>query len=365
MAKFEVYLSTDTGTRLALLDMLSSLEYSMVIHGVGACKIVLPNSFNITLLKPDYRIEIWRASEGGALRLERVYMIRSLLQATDAEGVSTITVTAYDGNYLLTSRIVAYAAGSAQSTMTDQADDMCKAIMTDAFGADATAVRQISSTYLSIDSDLAAGPSITKSFAHGQVLSVLQGIAETARAAGTDIYWDVEPTSNVQWRFRTNTGQLGQDHSYPSGLNPVILSLEHGNLSEPQLEQDYTDEVTYAYAGGQGEAANRTIVEAEDTTRSGRSIFGRREGWTDARNESTTGGVTAVANAALAEGRPRLRFSGKLVDSIGTKYGVHWRWGDRLTASYQGQEYSSVIRAVLVQVDANGKETIEARLETE
>lgn len=364
MADYELWLNKDDGTALGVLDTVVSFEYAMAVHQVGACSLVLPGSFDTALLQPDNRIAVWRTPAGGARNLERVYLIRRLLDTTDADGKRTLTVTGLDGNDLLARRIVAYVSGAAQAVMTDQADDMCKAVVTDNLGTDAVAARQLS-TYLSVQGDLAAGPSITMAFAWRDVLTTLQDIAEAARQAGTAVYWDVVPLSATTWEFRTATGQPGADHSYPSGVNPVLLGLEYGNLQEPSLERDWSEEVTYVYAGGQGEGAARTIVEVEDTARSGRSVLGRREAFEDARDDTTTAAVTARANSRLSTGRPRLRFSGKIVDSPGTRYGIEWRWGDRLTATYQGQTVEAIVKAVKVSVDDNGKETLDARLEVE
>ncbi len=360
-----LWLLRDDGTALGVLETAASFEYAMVQHQIGALSVVLPGSFDTTLLVPDRRIAVWRTPAGGARHLERVYLIRKIGDATDREGKRTITVVALDGNELLDRRIVAYAYGSAEATITDQADDMCKAIVTDNLRGDATAARQIASTYLTVQADLAAGPSITHSFARGRVLTVLQEIASAASAAGTPIYWDMVPVDTTAWEFRTATGQPGQDHTYPSGSPPVLVGYELGNLAEPSLEEDYTDEVTYVYAGGQGEGSARTIVEVEDTARTGRSVFGRREAWEDARDCSGTNAVTARANKRLDEGKPKLRFSGKIVDSAGTLYGIHWRWGDKVTASYAGRQFACIVKAVRVSVDGDGKETVEARLEVE
>jgi hypothetical protein len=360
---YELWLSRDDGTRLALLDQVVRFDYAIVLHGVGACRLELPGSTDKSLLAVDRRIEVWRSAAKKALTLERVYLIRRIADGTDADGLRTIVITGLDGNHLLRRRIVAYAAGSAQAEMTDQADDLCRAIVVDNLGADAAAARQIGSTYLAIAPEGSDGASMTMGFSRRNVLAVLQDIANTAEAAGTPVYWHMADRTAAQWEFRTYTGQPGDDHSYPDGTDPVLLGLEYGNLAEPKVEEDYTEEITYAYAGGQGEGTARVIETAEDAARSGRSLFGRCEGFADARNESATAGVTAAARRLLGAGEPRRRFAAKLVNSAGTLYGVHWRWGDRVTAAYAGETYTAIIRAVAVRLDENGLETIDARLE--
>lgn len=364
MSTFEVWLCRDDGTRLTLLDTTAGFDYAVALHDVGACSLVLPGSFDRSLLAPDRRLEFWRAPAGGALALERVYLIRHLTDSTDREGRRTITVIGLDGNHLLKRRNVAYNEWSAQAEQTDQADDMARAVVIDNLGADAVAARQISTTYLSVAAERSAGPSLTMSFPRRDVLTVLQDIAKAADSAGTAVYWHMHDATPTAWQFRTYTGQPGADHTYPDGQNPVLLSLELGNLAEPTLDEDWSEEITYAYAGGAGEGEDRLIQTAEDTARSGRSLFGRCEGWADAGSEETDEGVLAAAQRLLAEGKPRVTLAASIVDSAGTRYGLHWRWGDRVTMVYAGRTMDAIVRAVRVRVDGNGKETIEARLES-
>ena len=60
--KYEIWLSRDDGTRLALLDNVSQFEYAISLHQVGACVVHLPGTFDKTLLAADRRIEIWRGA---------------------------------------------------------------------------------------------------------------------------------------------------------------------------------------------------------------------------------------------------------------------------------------------------------------
>ncbi len=163
-----------------------------------------------------------------------------------------------------------------------------------------------------------------------------------------------------KYEFRTYVNQIGLDHTYPSGVNPVLLGVEYGNLTGPKLSEDYSQEANVIYGGGQGYESDRYVYEVEDTVRSGRSIWGRREGWRDARADSTSA-VQDEAKAALAESKPRIRFEGNIMDCPGTVYGIHWRWGDRVSAVYGGQTYNAQITTVRVQRDA-GSETVEAKV---
>lgn len=360
----ELYLTMDDGTKLALLKDWLNLDYTRVINNVGVINLLLPGTFDRSILHADQRIEVWRAPEGGAMKVRRIYFIRRITDSTDEGNLRSILVEGFDTNMLLILRIIAAAAGSADAAKTAAIDDMMKAIVRESSGTLAAAARQFNTSYFSVQADLTAGPSITKSFSWRNVHNVLLDLAEAARQAGTEVYFDIVPTTPTTFEFRTNTGQPGMDHTYPNGVSPVIFSLENGNLRNPKLIEDWSEELTYIYAAGQGEGAFRTTYAAEDTARSGRSIWGRREGFKDARNESTLAGVTNSANEMLASGEPRVLFGASLLDTPQARYGVDWDWGDRVTTEYQGQR-DGLVRADRVIVNSQGKEMIEARIEVD
>lgn len=365
-ARFEIWLSRDDGTRLMLLDQVVAFEYAISLHQIGACVLELPGSFAKTFLGIDNRLEIWRAPADGVLRLERVYLIRRVVDRTDQDGVRTLVVMGVDGNHLLRRRHVVYPADSSQTEKFDYADDMVREIVYENLGAGVPGgaeARSFPAGHFSIGPEHSNAVIMKKGFAWRNVLTVCQDIADAAYAQGTPFYWHVADISPEKWEFQTYSGQPGIDHTWPDGQNPVLLGLEYGNLAEPVLDEDYTDEVTAAYACGQGEGRYRVYFLAEDTARSGRSLFGRYEGLQDARNEATDDGVLAEAYQLLQAGRPRRTFGGRIIETPGTRYGVHWRWGDRVTATYDGATFEAMIRAVRVKVSSSGRETIDARLE--
>jgi hypothetical protein len=266
-------------------------------------------------------------------------------------------------------RIVAYAAGSSQAEKTDQADDMMKAVVRESLGSSAGADRDLTSLGLTVAADLADGPTITKGFAYKNVFSVLRDIADAARQAGTPVYFDLAPVfdsnTSIGYQFRTFTDQPGEDHSYTSGAKPVMFSKEWGNLTGPVLEMDYEDEINAVTVGGQGEGSDRATVTRTDAGRIAASVWNRREGFADARNESSTNGLNAKGDQVLAENRPRYRFSGTLIDSPQARYGIEWDFGSKVTISYRGLQFDGPVLAVTLAGGKDGKETITAKVDVE
>jgi len=360
MSSFEVWLDDPRGMHLAHLDKVIGLELVHVVNDYGAIVLEVPSDYDPYIVL-DGMIEVWFRGH-----VESIGFIRKITRYDSSTGMEVTKLVAYDGNYLLTSRIVAYAAGSAQASMTDQADDMLKAIVTDNLLGDATGVRNISGLSLSAAADDSDGQSITKGFSWSPLLGTCQDIAVSSEEAGTAVYFEFVPefisSSVVGFEFRTWINQRGNDHGSTSD-DPVYFGKAWGNLIGPMYEEDYTIEVNYVYAGGQGEGSDRNVNEVSDAARYGASAWNRREAFTDARNESSDAGVTAKGYDRLNEGRPVKSFRGEITDSPSARYGTHWWFGDRVICEYRGMEYDVLVTAVSVTLDSNGNESVTGKFE--
>jgi hypothetical protein len=360
--EYDLRLLDPDGVIIAPLDAALSFEYTVVVNDVGRISVSLPGDFDPDLIAKDNRITIWRKAPQGALR----QMIHGLLTwwqwSDDDAGQTTLRIAGPSLNGLLRRRIVAYAAGSAQTSKTGTVDDLMKEIVDENFGPSAAAARQLSA--LSIGADASAGPSISKAFAWRRVLDVLNDLSGAARTAGNEVYFGMSARTAGAFEFETFVGQPGIDRRTGTA-HPLLFSVELGNLRSPSLTIDYDSEENFIYCGGKGEGALRRVKTAEDTTRSGLSALARSEGFADARNEADTdASVQAEADAALVAGRPVVRFEASIVDREGARYGLDWDVGDRVSASYAGQTFDNcLIRSVHVSVNSQRAESIDAKLE--
>ena len=364
-ASYEIWLSWNDGIRMALLDVVTEFSYSIVMHNIGVCTLELPSTFDRTSLHHDMRIEVWRRPEDGTLALERVYLIRRLIDVMDKNGVRSVKIVGLDGNSLLKRRIINFNEGNGECTGEWNADAWAWWLVHTNLGAAAYDVdRRMPADFYETDTYEEFGPLVTISFARRNLLAACQELAEMAESTGEPIYWHMIDFSPTKWQFRTYVGQPGVDHSYPNGVGVVMLSPELGNLSEPTLDENLTDEVNMVIAGGKGEGEDRMVDYAYDTERLNRSPYGLCEGFVNATSgEETWNDIYAAALSSLAKGYPKLTMTANLVDTEGTRYGVHWKWGDRVTMSYAGRVVDAIVRAVTVTVKANGKESIQAKLE--
>jgi hypothetical protein len=365
----EVWLCNPYGHRLTVIDNLIEFKIVRVVNSPSYCSVTIPSDFDDrfeTTIGVDYMVEFWRSPAEGGKQLETVFFVREIIYEEDVKGVDTITLTGPDGIDLLNRRIVAYDAGTSQTQKTDNADDMMKEIVRENLGSSATdSDRDLSGIDFTVAKDDTAGPSITKGFAWRNVLSVLQELSAISEEAGTNLYFDIVPiiiNMGVGFEFRTFIDQPGQDRTYDTN-NAIIFSKEWGNLEEPVLTFDYDKEINYVYGGGQGEEADRYITEQSDATRIGNSIWNRREGFVDARNESTQTAVQNKTKGALREGQPQARFTANLLDTPQARYGVDWSFGDKVEISYAGLQFQGIVRALKIEMKRGGEEEIKVKVE--
>lgn len=365
--RWELWLDDPRGSRLALLDRASSYYIQRAANDVGAFQVALPGGVYDKLLRVDGMVEFWRAPGRGRMSLQGIGFIRDFVYADDDNGTEYTVISGPDQNDLLDRRIVAYAAGEAEADKSDQADDLILAIARENFGSSAVPGRNITALEVTIMANRSQGATVEKKFAWRQMLNVMQDVAEASRQQGIEVYFDLVPVvisdAVVGFEFRTNVYQLGVDRTADT-QNPVYFGKTWGNLQRARYEIDHRDEITFVFAGGQGEETNRKIVTASSDGYY-ESIWNHCEAFVDARNEDTTAGVTNRARTALEEGRPKKRFSGELLDTAQARYGVDWGFGDRVTVEYRRMQFDGMLRGVRLSVDGSGQETIEARVEVE
>lgn len=363
---YYIDVATPQGVRIAQMDSFLALTYARVINDYGVMMLDLDPKTDRSLFRKDGRLGIWRQPTGGALGLEfdTIWLVRNARRIMTSKGERRLRITAVSALYLLTGRIIAYAAGSAQAKKTaTKADDMIKAFVYENLGAGATDTARRWDALVSIAADQTLGTAVDKACARRDLLLVCQEVASQSQQLGYPVYFDVVCPTYGTMEFRTWINQRGADRR-ASSANPLILSPEMGAIAASEYEEDYLNEATYVYAGGQGEEDLREIATAEDTARSGSSPFGRREIFRDARQGATGDSLTAEAELALYDRRPRRIYTASLTDTEQIKYGRDWKWGDKITVQDFGEAFDCDISSIQVNI-ANGRETVRAALRTE
>lgn len=345
------------GTRLATVPDFVGLTYVMRCDpgGVGALELTVPPSFDLSLFFIDCRIAPYRSINGRAPVHDNgaIYLARKLTINPD----DTATITAWHATSLLARRHILYFAGTSYTNKSAvPADNLLKAFVRENMGSlvnttdrrgDDTQANV--SAYLDIQADLSLGPSIAKAAAWRNLLEVCAEIAEASATAGTYLTFEIIAPTERTLELRTYTDQRGVDRRAGT-QQEVIFSLDRGNVENVTVDEDHTEEVTFAAAGGQGEGADRLIATAMSTTRAAISPFGRIETWIDMTNVADSATLQDDADAGLSAGRPIITMTADVVETPATTRGLHYDLGDLVTAGRCGRSYDCRIDAVQVEV---------------
>jgi hypothetical protein len=360
MADFTVWVTTAGGERIAIIDDLLTLSYTLAVNHYGELSLTVPHDYDLGLFRAHNRLLVFRNHR---LEGETCWFIVEQGRVLEERGQQFIRVEAVSAAWLLTARLVPADDDTPEATKTDGADDILKQLVRENLGASAVGARSIS-TYLSVPADTGSGPTLDVNVPYANLLDACRDIADATKAdddPDTWLYFDVVQTDirNGNLEFRTYVGARGANHGYRTE-SPVIFSPDHGNMISAERAWIYRDEVTYAYVGGRSYAGARDVAEGEDTARSGRSLFGRREGYF---NASDPDDPDADVPTALALGRPRRSFRGRIVDTPDCQYGRDWNCGDVVGGSVEGETYDYRINAVTVTVERE-LEAIDGELES-
>lgn len=350
MADYEIYLSSAAGERVAgPLMGLQSLEWSI---GLGLVGVVKANfgleDFDPLWLDSSLRLELGRNAPAGQAALVQAFFLMDYGEQMITQPGGDIEfawLRGYDLNHILTRRIVAAAAGSAEALKTGYACDVMAEYAEEALLTDAN--RDISDEFdLTIVYIAGMGAEISYAASRGQLLSVLQGCANNSSARGTPVRFWIEPISASSGRLRIAEYPWGADRR-----NEAAFSPEAGTLYNAAWEYRSGESANFAYVGGQGEGENRMVGEVQT---GGASPMFRREIWLENTQIVTLESLEAWGLAQLWKFRPRYLFSATLRDTELSTFGRDWALGDVVKAEYRGRSWDAEILAVAGKYDEAG-----------
>lgn len=414
---YEIWLSDDSGNRIALLSDYAFLSYSRSAIGFGTLEIglpYLPLAKRLSpVFQPDRMIEVWRSPDTGyPLRLEQVYFLRKPKIYTRQDGMQLIVFYGRDPKDLLRRRYVVQASGTSWTRKTDYADDMMKEIVTEQMlhdsALDPDGVVDNSRAYpdgeFFVQGELSLGPTLIQNFADRNVLDVLKDIRDATEqkaledVANRKIYFDVVPlsygtreiaildeedstlaildeagypildetsspnSSHIGFRFETFAGLRGQDRT-----QGVIFSQENNNLKDPYYTKSHLEEINTIIVKGFGRGDSREYDMLEDNNLVNASRWNRCEGYVDASNEPDQTNLADAGRDALWKGAPDEEISAVFLnvpggpDSPRSLYGVDWDMGDLLPVEYAGRRFNVEVEIVYVSLNESGEENISGR----
>ncbi len=129
--------------------------------------------------------------------------------------------------------------------------------------------------------------------------------------------------------------------------NPVVFSVDFGNISDVKYKADVKNYINAAYAGGAGEDEERFILTVfpDSNVPSG---FERRESWLDCGSIDTPDDLTYEGKHKLADKKASESVNASVLDSGPFLYGRDWDIGDVVTVKSKrlGVELDTQITAV-------------------
>ena len=357
MPKYEVIVKTDTGSPLFVLTKFTGLTAGRFDRAYMPLEIVMPQDdelYPVGTFKKDMIFELWREqNQSMVLDGETCYFLRNIRYYRDGSN-DMVYLKAYDANYILDGREVEYNAGTSQASKTGVACDVIKEIIDENFVSATDTTRNLPASQFIIDADDGFGETVTKAFSRQYVLSTIQNLCNQSREAGTWVTFDVVYSGSLPLVFKTFGDQRGNDIT-----DQLLLSEEAGNIANPSLDFDWTAEATAVYVAGKGQDDNRVVGSATNQDRLNESVWSRREMITENFQLDVIASLNAEADAYLDKYSPKIVFTGEIVETAGTQYGINWNYGDKLRAKYLGYEFDCRVLGYQIEYNNSSGKTID------
>ena len=334
-------------------DMGGWTQFSLLygLNGIGELVVTLP----MTNRRSDYFkqngiCEVWR-SVNGVPRLEgdRIWRLRSYTDLYDLNRRRWAELRFLDDNDLLDARIVENFLGTNAGTELIEADDYMKTIVSEQNDSSRA------NGNLTVAADTTQAAAVSRITGYNNLYDTLINIHKATLAA-TPVFFDCVRTSTTTSEFRTYYGQRGTNRGADSG-QPLVISMEAGNMVEPKLVYDWRQEVNFVYAFGRGDGSSRAVATYPASYPSNGALL--RESAIDVRNVETTAELTQAAKVEYEKRITRPRFSCSIQDTPEFRYGRDFKFGDVLVANYHNHSFDVHVSTVKLEVDELGKEHLQ------
>lgn len=336
-----------TGQWLDSLNDWTRIECALSEMQIGTLIIDMPPTHNPAFYQRDgriaYRRNITPYQFTARMRLvgNTTWTIARRQLIVNRDQSQSVRITCVHPNALLARRVVAYNEASAEAKKTALADNMIKAIARENFTAATDTDRNWSSAFFAVEADAGASVSIDKEFSYRTVLQVCQEIAAAGTSGGIYTGFEVySPQETGPYTLRTYTGQRGTNRSAGSG-QPLTLGVAYGSLGDTELDENWMEMASFVYAGGSGKKSERVVQPASDTALIDATPYGRIEWFQNVTQTTDTAVLDSEAARALRERRPRLLFTGAVLETDYATFMDEYDWGDRVVGEFSVPDTSS------------------------
>lgn len=258
---------------------------------------------------------------------------RTFRQVKLEAGRTKLTLAGVDDTVWLDRRLALPPAGLAYDTRRGPAEDVLRGYVDANLGPAAAVERRLAS--LTLPASQGRGANVV---ANGRYQSLLE-LAQVIGLAGGISFRLVQVGLGLQLEV-TLPADRRRDAVFSTGL---------GNLAG--VDYSETDpSATYAYVGGQGEGAARTIVEG------GAAVAPyRAEVFKDQRDTDDQDALVQSRDEALTEGAGTTALALSPIDTDSVAYGREYALGDMVTVLVDGEQLQDVVREVKLTYDSDGE----------
>ena len=333
----------------------TNLAYTNVLNGYGPCSFTLyGNHLAVASLVDQALVEVWSQwpEMGLAPHIEWSGVYKDEDSETTVEGGDIFKATCYSDAWWLSTRAIAYPAGTANRSLFSGAkgETIMKTLVTYNATASGTTVdgrdELATITGVSVQADGANGN--TQDWACANE-NLLDNLAKLAPGAGGD--FDLIKTGAAAWEFRWYTGQRGTDRTAT-----VKFSIELGNMANPSYSMTRSGERTVALVKGAGTGSDRVVVIR---TGANYSASNKSEMYVNASSQATTTAtLNATGDAALKSSQANEVISFDALPFPNSIYNKHWFLGDKVSVKYKSHNLTPRIVMVTTTVDQQAGVTI-------
>jgi hypothetical protein len=345
--RVEVCLRAPEGTKKFDIYQYETLSYTRSINGMGhhgwgvwsftgernkvfSSQWNLDDLISVSIL--PHGETTWINDFDGIFRLRRQYLESEKYMF---EGQGT------DLRALLRRRSIIPPTAEAYLSVDDHSTDILRSLVRTQCGPTAGA-RAIA--YLDVEADTHDGDQLKQLFRWTRVADELEIIS------GLGMDFDIERVGGV-YTFRVYYPYYGTERRKGYATNPVVFSVENGNLAELEYVRDRMEEITKVYVLGEGVGAKREIVlRTSILDAQNDSVWNLIEGTLEGSNTLTTGTLMAQGDAFLVENMEQTTLTVQALQTGLCMYRRDWDLGDYVTVIYDGSTYGMRIVEVNVTV---------------
>lgn len=379
-SKYEIFVCDPYGNVVAPFNgvdfnLFVELSISRAVGEVGACYLRISGGSSSTnvlaiisrfgLLRKDSILVIYRTSgTKHAIFLDTVWFVRSIEQYREATGSFVVKITAYDGNYLLQSRLTSKRKDSSVQYpfLNDYPANIMYKIVRDNVGSGA-GQRQVFNfseepplnpygySINELSGDTNGYYAFYKNvFDAVKELSEMTMVPFSSDKPAMPVFFDVVSVSSTSFIFTLFPQQRGSDRrNLYSSANPTILSDTQGQLRNIRFVGDWNAERTVIYGVTQqvtNDVNNVNEYVVTDYQRTQNTPYSRRE----LLFNPTSGSPNSEALRELKNPSNYPTFSAfaTLQDSPSFMYGIDWNYGDYFTINVFGTNVDARINAISV-----------------